>query len=393
MTAPSIDPTDPAFFVRTDLHQVLARLRAEAPVLEFAPGLWSLTRYHDIRFVSSHPEAFCSGHGSLVNDPMRAAAHGSGGSSLIHLDPPEHRTHRRLVSSRFTPRSTGGWEERIRAYAGRVIAAAPASETIDAVEHLTAPFPLLVIAELLGIAEGDRADFRRWSDATIESTDAAPGQSAATIGEFLGFMNQHLDAKRAAPGDDIVSMLVNAELDGRPLTRGELIAFLMTLLVAGNETTRTLLSGSLVALDEHPDQRRVLVPGGVDDAVIEECLRWVTPVNAFCRTAAAPVEVGGQTVPEGDYLVMLYAAANRDEEVFGPDADRFDVARPVQPQHLAFGFGEHLCLGASLARLEARVFLEELLAAYPSFAVVGDTRRTPSTIVASIAELPVVLAP
>jgi cytochrome P450 len=170
--------------------------------------------------------------------------------------------------------------------------------------------------------------------------------------------------------------------------------FLLTLLVAGNETTRTLLSGSALALAEHPHQRAALaadaslVPGAV-----EECLRWVTPVHAFCRTATEDAVLSGVRVREGDYICMLYASANRDERVFGEDADRFDVRRTTVPMHLAFGFGEHVCLGASLARLEARIFTEELLTRYPGYAVTGSVERVLSTTVAGIRSLPMVLAP
>jgi cytochrome P450 len=170
--------------------------------------------------------------------------------------------------------------------------------------------------------------------------------------------------------------------------------FLLTLLVAGNETTRTLLSGTALVLHEHPDQRAMLasdpalVPGGV-----EECLRWITPVQAFCRTATEDAVVGGTPVAEGDYLCMLYASGNRDEQVFGADASRFDVRRATNPVHLAFGFGEHVCLGASLARMESRIFVEELLARFPSYAVTGQAERVFSTTVAGIRSLPVVLAP
>jgi cytochrome P450 len=193
---------------------------------------------------------------------------------------------------------------------------------------------------------------------------------------------------------DLVSLLVGSAVGGCPLSQEELFMFLLTLLVAGNETTRTLLSGTVLVLDEHPDQRSTLasdvslVPGGV-----EECLRWVTPVHAFCRTATEDAEVGGTPVKEGDYLCMLYASANRDERIFGQDAARFDVRRPANPVHLAFGFGEHVCLGASLARLEARIFVEELLGRFPGYAVTGPAVRVLSTTVAGIRSLPVVLAP
>ena len=170
--------------------------------------------------------------------------------------------------------------------------------------------------------------------------------------------------------------------------------FLLTLLVAGNETTRTLLSGSVLTLHEHPDQRAILVADlALVPQAVEECLRWVTPVQAFCRTATEDTVVAGTAIAEGDYVCMLYASANRDERIFGDDAGVFDVRRPVNPVHLAFGFGEHVCLGASLARMESRIFLEELLRRYPDYAVAGTAERVVSTTVAGIASLPVVLRP
>jgi cytochrome P450 len=177
------------------------------------------------------------------------------------------------------------------------------------------------------------------------------------------------------------------------MAENEVVLYCMSLLVAGNETTRHLLSGSVALLAEHPDQRTALreqpslLPGAV-----EECLRVVTPIQAMVRTATRDSELGGQEVAAGDWLVLLYASANRDESVFGPDADRFDVTRPANPAHLAFGFGEHLCLGASLARLEARVFLEDLLARFPAFEVRGEPTWTRSTLVRGHVSLPVVMA-
>ena len=185
---------------------------------------------------------------------------------------------------------------------------------IDFVAELAAPFPLIVIAELLGIAETDRADFRRWSDAAIESPDLPPDETMASLGELPGFIMEHIRSKQRDPGDDLVSLLVGSEVDGNPLSKEELFMFLLTLLVAGNETTRTLLSGAALVLAEHPDQRAVVTAdGALVPGAVEECLRWVTPVHAFCRTATADVTVAGTPVAAGDYLCMLYASANRDE--------------------------------------------------------------------------------
>jgi cytochrome P450 len=392
---PAFDPTTTDFFLRDDYHDVLRTLRDEAPVHEAVPGIVTIARYDDIREISRSPERFKSGGGALVNDPIRQGSIRDGASlSILFIDPPEHVEHRKLVNREFTPRAVGGMEARLRELARTLLERVPANESIDVVAHLTAPFPLLVICELLGIPDADRGDFRRWSDATIESTDRPPGENLEAILEMRAFLLEHIAAKRAEPGADLVSMLVGRELHGRPLTDNEMFSWLLTLLVAGNETTRTLLSGAIVALERHADQRAALVadPELIANA-IEESLRWDTPIQTFCRTVVADTDVGGVGVREGDYLIMLYASGNRDVRAYGPDADDFDVTREVNPAHLAFGFGEHLCLGAALARLEARVFFEELLARFPGYEVVGPAARVPSTLIAGIHSLPVVLAP
>jgi cytochrome P450 len=389
-----IDPRDAAFFARDDYYEVLARLRAEDPVHECGPGFWAVTRYEDIKDLSRDPAHFCSGRGALVNDPIRASGTPMPGRSILHMDPPEHAVFRKLVNRQFTPRALAGLEESIRKSASDLLDAVEAGAEVDFVSELAAPFPISVIAELLGIDEAHRADFRRWSDAAIESPDLPPQETMAALGELSGFILEHIRVKRDRPGEDLVSLLVGSEVDGQPLRKEELFMFLLTLLVAGNETTRTLVSGSAVVLSEHPDQRAALAadPSLLVGAV-EECLRWVTPVHAFCRTATEDVVIAGASVRSGDYLCMLYASANRDERVFGPDAAEFKARRETVPVHLAFGFGEHVCLGASLARIETRVFFEELLARFPEYAVTGPVERVLSTTVAGIRSLPALLAP
>jgi cytochrome P450 len=388
------DPTATEFYGGPDYHDVLAALRDEAPVHRVADDLVTVARYEDIREVSRDPGRFRSGGGALVHDPIRTGAFREGAApSILFMDPPEHAGHRGLVTRKFTPRAVGDMEARVRELCRVVFDRLPdTSEPIDVVDHLTAPYPLTVIAELLGIPDGDRGDFRRWSDATIESTDRPPEHTMAAIMEMHAFLTAHLEAKQRDPGDDLVSLLGQAEIDGRRLDPGEVFSWLLTLLVAGNETTRTLLSGGMVALAQHPDQRAALAadPAGIP-AAVEECLRWVTPIQTFCRTVNADTTVGGVAVRTDDYLIMLYASGNRDTAAFGPTAGEFDVTRPVNPAHLAFGFGEHLCLGAALARLEARVFLELLLERFPDYELAGEPERTPSTLVAGIHSLPVAL--
>ena len=273
-----IDPRDATFFVRADYHDVLAKLRAEDPVHECGPGFWAISRYEDIRNLSRDPGHFCSGRGALVNDPMRSGGASMPSRSILHMDPPEHAAFRGLVNRRFTPRALSSLAGSIRHSASTLLDAVDAREEIDFVAELAAPFPLIVIAELLGIGESDRDDFRGWSDAAIESPDLPPEETMAALGALSEFIVGHIRSKRERPGEDLVSLLVGSEVGGCPLSPEELFMFLLTLLVAGNETTRTLLSGTALVLDEHPDQRRALaadvslVPGGV-----EECLRWVTP--------------------------------------------------------------------------------------------------------------------
>jgi cytochrome P450 len=381
-----VNPEILGAFVADDYYDQLAQLRRDAPVRQYAPNAWTVARYTDVREMSRDPERFVSARGVLVNDPLRNG--GTIEGSILHMDPPDHAPWRKLTSRRLTPNAMTGLEMRIRDVARDVLATAPVGRVFDFVEYVAAPFPLFVIAELLGIQEADRDDFRRWSDATLESPDH-PGERVDDLVELHRFLVAQVKGRREDPRDDIVSLIVTAEVEGRPITTREAVTYVMSLLIAGNETTRHLVSGSVLALDEHPDQRELLAhdPSVIGGAV-EECLRWVTPIQAFGRTAAHATSLGGCEIASGDFLVMLYASANRDEEAFGATAGRFDVTRPVDTQHLAFGFGEHLCLGAALARLEGRVLLEELLASFPSYEIAGDPTWIASTLVRGMANLP-----
>ena len=383
------DPTVPGYYLRDDYYELLADLRRNAPVHEFAPGLRTIARYEDIREISRDPARFCSSMGALVNDPMRTWERPTKAPSILHMDPPDHVGFRKLVNREFTPRAIAKLEPRIRELAIAALDRTPDTGTFDFVDLVAAPFPLMVIAELLGIPDGDRPDFRRWSDATIEAADKPPEETAEATGELFMYLLQHIEAKKAAPGDDVVSLLVGAEVEGRSLDRDELLIFLLTLLVAGNETTRTLISGGTFALFEHADQRADLVqdPALIPGAV-EECLRWVTPIQAFARTVTADTVIGGYEVKELDYLVLLYASGNRDEHAFGPTANVFDIRRDPNPPHLAFGFGEHLCLGAALARMETRILFEELLARHPEYAVTGEPKWVASSLVRGMDAMP-----
>jgi cytochrome P450 len=385
-------PLDDRDFYLGDVERAYRRLRAEAPVYWCASGgFWALSKYADVEHVSRNPRLFCSGQGVLVKDPMRDGTMPATPPSIIYMDPPAHVRYRRLVSKAFTPRMVRALEPRIRALACESLDALRPGVPVDLVEHVAVPLPMLVIAEMLGVSAADRPAFKRWSDTIIAGADLGVAATMETVQELFGYFLRELQVRREAPRDDLVSALAQAEVDGERLADDEVLMFCLTLLVAGNETTRNLIAGGARALIEFPEERRrlaadpTLLPGAV-----EEMLRWVTPVRSFARTATEDTAIRGQRIAAGDYVVLLYGSANRDEEVWGATADRFEVARPPVPGHLAFGLGPHACIGANLAALEAEVLFGELLRRFPEFALAGEVEVLRSTVMNGVVRMPVV---
>jgi cytochrome P450 len=401
---PGFSPERTDFYQR-DADAVFRRLRAEDPLHWYeACRFWAVTKYHDVQEVSQHPRLFSSQRTQLfelVNaargeQPMGGmAAITANVPNIIRMDPPHHNRYRKLVMGAFTPRRIAALEPRIREIAKRSLDAIDPSGPVDFVEQISIPLPMYVIAELLGVSSDDYDMFRRWSDAMIEAGGGnLTPQTAATVAELLQYVLRIAEQRRRSPQDDLVSVLAEAEIDGERLTDAEIGMFGLTLLVAGNETTRNLVSGGALALMRNPEQREGLLgdPGRLPNA-IEEMLRFVSPVRSFVRIATGDTELRGKQIRAGDGLVMFYSSANRDEEVFGADSDAFDIARPSARRQIAFGFGEHLCLGASLARLEARVMFEELLARWPRFELAGEPAPFLSSLINGVVHMPVVLEP
>jgi cytochrome P450 len=380
---------DPAFHAR-DPFPEYRRLR-DAPGLHrhAAPDVWAVARHADVVAVSRDPETFCSSRGTLLNDIERGV---TPRQSILYIDPPEHVKYRKLVQPAFSPGRLRALEAWIRETARELLDAIPPGRPFDFVDAFAAELPILVIAEMLGVPGSDRARFKRWSDHIIAAgTDPTP-ENLAQAAELFAYFAGILAERRRSPGEDLLSTLVESEIDGERLEEFDLLSFCMTLLVAGNETTRNLLSHGMVGLARYPEELarlrrdRALVPRAV-----EEMLRWGTPILAFMRTATRDAEVSGTKVREGERLFLLYASANRDETVFGEDAEDLRVDRDATG-HVAFGFGEHFCIGAALARMEGRIALEETLARFSRIELAGEVERLPSLIVRGIEKLPLVLA-
>jgi cytochrome P450 len=385
-------PDRPEFFLG-DPHAAFRRLRREDPLPWYAGsgGAWCVLKHADVVTVSLDPQRFTSTRGIQIG--LGPARPREIPLTILEMDPPEHNQHRKLVIHAFTPGATQQLETMVRQIARECLEAIEPGAVTDLVDALAVPLPMYVIAEMLGVPRSDRPAFKRWSDSMIEAGGGR--RSAATdamLGEMLAYFQAVLGERRRAPKDDLVSTLARAEIEGERLGDPQILMFCVTLLAAGNETTRNLISGGSLLLMRNPDQRRrLLAERSLLPNAVEEMLRWWTPVQSFIRTATRDTELRGRRIAAGDVLLLLYASANRDEEVFGDDADRFDVARDFATRrHLAFGFGEHLCLGAPLARLEARVLFEELLARHPAFELAGEPELLHSRLMHGVERLPVV---
>ena len=378
-------------FYRGDPHPVYRILRKDAPVYWCDEGeFWAVSKYEDVRFISRNPGQFTSTKGIII--PDRSQTDPVRDEQLVFTDPPVHRLKRQLISSGFTPRRIRRLEEKARVLVDQILDPIERGTTVDFAESVAAPLPTWIIAELLGAPPEDWEQFRAWSDAIVGSNDPDIELDSKTAGAALfTYFSDLLERRRAQPEDDLISVLLEAEVDGERLSQVDLLGFCFLLLVAGNETTRNLISQGMLALIAHPDQRQRLVddPGLIPSAV-EEMLRFASPVTHMARTATSSVELRGTKIDAGQMVVMLYGAANRDEDVFGPTAEEFLVTRSPNP-HLAFGFAEHLCLGASLARLEARVMFEELLRRFDEFDLAGEVVRMRATMTPGVTHMPLLL--
>lgn len=407
----AVDLYDSATFERGIPHDYFGWLREHEPVHWQAPrpihanfdgmsqieqkGFWALTRHRDIVEVSLDQARFSSEHGTVVLSDLGDERIAQLRLWMINQDAPRHTKLRKLVNKGFTLRMIQKLEPHIRKHSSEIIDGIAKKGECDFVASIASELPLLVIAELVGCPLADRGKLFEWSNRLIGFEDPEFSDASGATSAMLEMFEyaDHLAAKRRAdPRDDLTSVLVHAEVDGEKMDALGFNMFFVLLILAGNETTRNAISGGMLAFSEHRDQwQKLCDDASLMNSATEEILRYVSPVITMRRTATCDTELGGQKIRENDKVVMFYPSANRDASVFA-EPDRFDIARDPNP-HVAFGWGPHFCLGASLARGEIRALFSELLQRLPDIEVSGEVRRLRSTGVNSIKSMPVRFTP
>jgi len=385
LRADDIQLGSPEICSRHDREGIFAKLRAESPVSfheepEFigfpkGPGFWSVVRHDDVQRVSRDSESFISGRGSNIGDLPVELLEFFG--SMINMDAPRHTKLRKLVNRGFTPRMVAALEASVRQQARHIVETVAPKGACDFVEEIAAALPLKIICDMMGIPESDTRRMFELSNIILGVGDPEYGTTMDALMTAAVELSQYAQAlgeeRAAAPRDDITSVLMQADVDGDRLTTAEFASFFILLVVAGNETTRNAISHGMKALTDFPAERQRWMADfeGVAPTAVEEIVRWATPVIHFRRTATRDVEIGGQTIREGEKVVLWYNSANRDERAF-VDPYRFDVTRTPN-DHVGFGGGgAHFCLGANLARREIKVMFEELFRTLPAIHVVSE---------------------
>jgi cytochrome P450 len=401
---------DPRIFARGVPHEALRRLREHDPVSwqeehevgiwPAGPGYWAVTRYDDVRHVLRSPADFSSSLGATqIRDPAPADLPFIR-RMILNMDPPEQVRLRTLVTGAFTRRRLERFAGTVRERAAALLDAVLADRRCDLPRDVTDDLPLQNLADLLGVPAADRALLLEWTNRVIGYQDPEHGtvltdadgnpvnpRSPAALQDMFDYAEHLAEAKRRDPADDVLTALVEAEVDGEKLTDAELKMFFFLLVVAGNDTVRSALPGGVLALVEHPaEYARLRADPALLPGAIEEMLRWHPPVLTFRRTATRDVELGGRRIAAGDKVVVYHVSAHFDERRFA-DPFRFDLARSPN-DHVAFGQGPHLCLGAMFARMQLRAFFTEFLARLPQVELDGEPRRLTSNFINGITRLP-----
>jgi cholest-4-en-3-one 26-monooxygenase len=379
-------------------HDQFAWLREHEPVFWHAdggapdwPGFWAVTRHDHIEQVARHPETFSSARrtSNFNEHPESVVARRRLG--ILDADPPQHNRLRGLVNRGFTPRMIGLLEQRITDICCRLLDDVTWRSEADFAADVAALLPVHVIGELVGAPPQDRGRLYELTNLMTGSSDpqvSSPARYSQAVAELTAYAAGLAEQRRQQPCDDIVTRLLQPDDEKDELTAAEFAVFFITLIVAGGETTRNAASGGMLAFFQHPEQwRRLLADTALIPTAAEEIVRWVSPINHQRRTATCQTELGGQTIVEGDKVVMFFTSANRDEEVFA-DPHEFDIGRDPNP-HLGFGYGPHFCLGRHLAALELRVLLQAVADRMPAITLDGEVTRLRSNFINGIKHMPV----
>ncbi len=400
MTAPTIDLYDPQGYYDSAPHETFAKLRATTPVywqeIPGQAGYWALLKHADVEYVARTPQVFSASLGGIVIEDGDEESLAGQREMLLAMDPPRHRWYRRPLIPSFGLRTIAGLEERIREISRDALLAVEGRDQVEFVQEVAAVLPTTVTGELFGIPQEDWPHLHHLAElgtraGDIGNDDGYTGRDTSMQMGMYGF--EHASRRRGQePREDLTDLILSADFgDGHHLSDAEFGAFFVQIFTAGQDTTQTMLASGLLALLQHPDQLQLLRddPARIPLAV-EEILRWANPLHYFRRTATEDTELRGVPIKAGEKVAMMYTSANRDEEVF-PDSQAFDITRNPN-RHLSFGLAEHFCLGVHLARLEGRVFFEELLDRYSRIELAGPPVRVRSNLNNGLNRLPVSLA-
>ncbi|WP_218006963.1 cytochrome P450 [Microtetraspora fusca] len=396
-----INVVDQDYYARHGVpHEQLRWLRDNVPVFWHEgdaelgwPGFWAVTKHEDVVHVSRHSDLFSSARRLSLFNELPEEEQALQRMMMLNQDPPEHTRRRSLVNRGFTPRVISLLEEHIRDICHRLVDEVEGKSDVDFVTDISAPLPLYVICELLGAPVEDRDKIFEWSNRLIGAEDpdyaTTPEEGQAAAAEVYAYAGSLAAARREDPRDDIVTRLIQPNERGEVLTEDEFNLFVLLLIVAGNETTRNAATGGMLTFFQHPEQwARLVADRAMARTAADEIVRWVSPVNLFRRTATADTEIRGQKIAEGDKVVIFYASANRDADIFA-DPDVFDIGRDPNPQIGFGGGGAHFCLGNHLAKLELRVLFEVLSERFPKISQAGEASRLRSNFINGIKSLPV----
>ncbi len=399
-----IDLYDPDTYVDGPPHEEFARLRREDPVhwqdIPGQPGYWAVLRHADVVQVSREPLVFSCEAGGVVLEDLDPERLARMRDMLLSMDPPRHIAYRKPLAPEFAQRVMAGLTDQIRSITTEIFDRAAEMGEVEFVEDVVGPLPTQVIGRLFGLPEEDWGRLHRWAQMNTSGQDpdlnpdgdlSEAGSADSSMQMAMYGMAFAASRRSMEPQGDLMDVILGQQFDGRFLTDGDIGSLLVQMITAGNDTTVTMMAGGLWALLDHPDQLEALrsdsslIPGAV-----EEILRWFNPLHYFRRTATEDVTLGGQRIAKGDKVAMYYTSANRDETVFS-DSQQFDIRRSPNPQ-LSFGIGEHFCLGVHLARLEGRIFFEELLRRFSDIEQSGPPERVRSNLNNGVKRLPVMLS-